>query len=231
MRNSIVQIDNEQQQSHETRDNTSRVWFIYFSYTVINFMVVGGVNIAYIVAVIHKSSEIIEFIQILLSIFNLIWNSLISPWMVRWIISYLSIKTFEAQRILFFLQFIVSMSINIIVPCVLVMIISPNCFYRVFQRNSDVVSSFHYDDCALANIYGKCIQYVTITSTTSYSPPFNYSYQCSADFITYYSPVFVFVCIISTLITPLIQVLWIKWKLPKLLLFSNLFYPSDQLHN
>jgi hypothetical protein len=200
-----------------------------FSYTVINLIVVGGVNIAYIVTVLHQSSDIIDFIQILFSIFKLFWNRLISPLMVRWIIRYLSIKTVEAQSTLFFLQFVVSMSNNIIVPCVLVMIISPNCFYRVFQRNSDVVSSFHYDDCELVNIYGKCIQHVKITSTTSYRPPFTYSYQCSADFITYYAPVFVFVCIISSFIIPLIQFFWIKWKFPKILQFSNLFYPSDEL--
>lgn len=73
-RNSIVQIDNNQQ-NNEAPNNASRVWFIYFSYTVINLIVVGGVNIAYIVTVLHQSSDIIEF--------KLFWNSLISPLMVH----------------------------------------------------------------------------------------------------------------------------------------------------
>jgi len=109
------------------------------------------------------------------------------------------------------------------------MIISPNCFYHAFQQESDVVSSFQYDYCNVIDSYGECAASLTTTSTTSYRPPFTYSYQCSADFITYYAPVFVFVCILSTFFIPLIQVFSIKCKLPNILQFSNLFHPMDNL--
>ena len=74
------------------------------------------------------------------------------------------------------------------------------------------------------NSDGTCYEYITYSSTTSYSPHFTYSYQCSSAFIEYYAPVFVFVCILSTFIIPFNQVLWIRWKLPNIFQFSNLLY-------
>jgi hypothetical protein len=41
---------------------------------------------------------------------------------------------------------------------------------------------------------------------TSYSPPFDYSYQCSSSFITYYAPAYVIMCIIAGFALPAAQV-------------------------
>jgi len=129
----------------------------------------------------------------------------------------------------FFLQFVISIFNNIIIPCAVVMIISPNCFYNVFQQESDVTSLFSYSACTTVNQEAtSCVKFSNVDSVTTYTPPFTYSYQCSSDFITYYSPVFIFFCIISTFIFPFIQVLWIRWKLPNILLFSRVFYPADE---
>jgi len=143
--------------------------------------------------------------------------------MIRWIVNYLSLKSVEAYNTLFFIEFVATVFNNIVLPCLLILVISPNCYSTVFQPESDVTSTFYYKDCATINIYTKCTSSTTVSSTTSYSPPFTYSYQCSADFITFYSPVFAYVCIISTIFIPLTQALWIRWGLPNILQFGNLF--------
>jgi len=209
------------------RTSSSTIWYVYSAYITINLIVVTGVNMLYVLAVLYGNDRaVILSSQIFLSIFKLIWNNGLSPTMVRWIVHYLSITTIEAQSTLFFLQFVVSISNNIIIPCLAIMIISPNCLYNAFHQESDVRSIFHYTNCQILNSDGTCYEYITHSSTTSYSPPFTYSYQCSSAFIEYYAPVFVLVCMLSTFIIPFSQVLWIRWKLPHIFQFGNLFYPT-----
>ena len=210
------------------KSNIGRIWMMYVIYITVNLTIVTGVNIIYLIATLYNNDVILIFSQIFLSIFKLIWNNFISPKMVRWIVIQMSIITVAEQSTFFFLQFVVSISNYIIIPCIILLFTSPNCFYHVFHQQSDVNSSFDYKECTSSDIYGNCLLYVTITST-SYSPPFDYSYQCSADFITYYAPVFVFVCIISTFIIPLVHLCWIKLNLPNILRFGNLFYPTQDI--
>ena len=209
------------------------IWSMYILYITVNLVIVSGVNLAYVIVILTQSRILILFAEVLLSIFKIVWNNMISPVMVRWIITYLSINTIDQQSTLFFLQFIVSIFNNIIIPCLMVLIISPNCFYYVFYREPDVTSTFPMKVCTLISPSNVCLQYSIDFSTTSYSPPFNYSYQCSSAFITYYSPVFAFVCILSTFIVPLLQVLWIKLTTSNnIMLFnlSRLFYHPTQYH-
>ena len=221
----VVVNDLNGQQNININDYRYMFWRLCIAYVIINLIIVSGVNVCYIIAILYgKNTALVIISKILLSVFKLFWNFYIAPIMIRWMATYLSIQSVETYSTLFYLQFMVTVFNNIIIPCLLIVVISPNCFYDVFQPQSDVTSTFHYTDCAIVNLYDNCIEHKSFTSTTSYRPPFTYSYQCSADFITFYSPVFIFVCIISTFIIPLIQVLWIKWKLPNILQFGNLFY-------
>ena len=131
--------------------------------------------------------------------------------MIRLIIYILSIFNVHSGRIfhrrLFIIQLFVSLLNNIIIPCFIVIIVSPNCFYHIFQQESNVISTFQYLDCSVYYVDNTCYIYHNITATTSYTPPFTYSYQCSSDFITYYSSVFLFLCIITSFITPLLDIL------------------------
>jgi len=122
----------------------------------------------------------------------------------------------EAQSILFFIQFVISIFNNIIIPFLIVMIISPDCFFHVFQPESDVTTTFNFTNCVFLNPDGMCTQYITYPSTTNYSPPFTYSYQCSSTFITFYAPVYVVQSILLIFIVPLIQLVWVAFKLPNL---------------
>jgi hypothetical protein len=75
----------------------------------------------------------------------------------------------------------------------------------MFVSAPDVDSSYYYEYCDLFSPTGQCLIYSPKLSATSYSPPFTYSYQCSASLITYYAPAFVLLCLVSSFGTPLLQ--------------------------
>lgn len=206
------------------------VWSTYVAYTAINLITVSGVNLLYVLSATNQSRKIILIAQVLLSFFKITWNNFISPLMVRYIVSFLSIHTItEQQRTsFFFLVFVVSILNNIIIPCLMVAVFSPHCFHFVFYPQSDVRSEFPTKVCLNPNAYtNTCAEYTIYQSTTSYSPPFIYSYECGAAFITNYAPVYTIVCILSTFIIPIVEVLWIHWKIPNILRFSQLYYPDN----
>jgi hypothetical protein len=55
----------------------------------------------------------------------------------------------------------------------------------------------------------------TEVGTTTYTPPFTYSYQCSSSFVTYYAPTYVIMCIISGFLLPAqrLVLLWLRGTL------------------
>jgi len=102
----------------------------------------------------------------------------------------------------------------------------------VFKQQSDVSSSFYYFNCANYYPNGECLEYQKFKSTSSYHPPFCYSYQCSSFIIRFYAPVFVFVCLLSSFILPLSQLLIIKLRIAQQKkLFGTIFYPTQQTNN
>ena len=103
-------------------------------------------------------------------------------------------------------QIVVNIMNNIIIPCLVVAVVSPNCFYNALVAAPPVVSSATYTACQRVLLKtGECLQADQIPSLTSFDPPFTYNYQCSSSLITYYSPAFVSMCIVSIFVTPLVQ--------------------------
>ena len=98
----------------------------------------------------------------------------------------------------------ISLFNNIVVPCLVVMAIDTNCFYNLAIPCEDIESTYFYDECVTFR-YGSCINKVIAAGNSSFSPPFLYSYQCSASFLTSYAPSIVYVCIISGFIIPTVR--------------------------
>jgi hypothetical protein len=84
----------------------------------------------------------------------------------------------------------------VVIPGLIVMCISPNCFYNVFVAADEVDSVFTY--YAVTQVRFGSIIILPYLGQSSYSPPFEYQYQCSSSFITYYAPVFMITCILNT---------------------------------
>jgi hypothetical protein len=90
--------------------------------------------------------------------------------------------------------------------------ISTNCFNGVVVSPKDIKVSFDYGECTFFNDDNVCIEYADIGAlrTSSYLPPFTYSYQCSSTFISTYSTVYLGMLIFATFGSPLMDYLWLK---------------------
>jgi Leucine-rich repeat (LRR) protein len=102
------------------------------------------------------------------------------------------------------LQVMVALLNNIAIPCLIVAVVSPSCFYNVLVTPPSVTSTYNFDACGSV-LSGECVAYIQVKLSEVYDPPFAYSYQCSSSIIAYYAPAFVILCIVRTFATPLAQ--------------------------
>ena len=173
---------------------------IFAPYLFVDVIVVAGVNAAYVYVAVYQSSSLLLVVQALLSIFKVVWS--------RWALPYiLTVSTGrkESGKLQVFTQIVVNLLNNIAIPCLIVVVVSPNCFYNALISAPVVTSIIHYRECTLISAANECTQYTDVPLPTSFEPPFTYNYQCSSSLITYYSPAFVSMCIVSTFVTPLSQ--------------------------
>jgi hypothetical protein len=103
----------------------------------------------------------------------------------------------------FAIQCVVTLFNTIAVPCLMVGVISPNCYYHLFVAAPDVSSTYTFQRCASFYPFIGCANYDSVTAVSAYSPPFTYSYECSAGLITYYAPTFVYLGLIVSVASPL----------------------------
>jgi hypothetical protein len=101
---------------------------------------------------------------------------------------------------------------NIFYPVLAVIIILPDCFYYAFVQPSTVTSSFSYLACSIYS-FNVCIpaSIEVVTATTSFIPPFGYSFLCAANIITYYISLFFLSFFFSAIGIPLFK-LFLKYS-------------------
>jgi len=202
-------------EDHSFYYRTLRNMCIYALFAVANFSVVVGVNVAYVYAVIYKDSNILLVAQLLLAFFKVLWNGAGCGYLVQCASYYLRedrrLKRKSATETRFImLQVFITLLNNIAVPCIVVAVVSPSCFSSVFVAAPSVSTPYTYKLCL--NLFdGHCVQYETVNSVTTYEPSYAYTYQCSSSIITYYAPAFVYLCIVTTFVAPLLQVAAQQW--------------------
>eukprot|EP01033_Poteriospumella_lacustris_P006041 gene6041-4336_t len=193
-------------------------------FVLVNTIVVVGVNIAFVVIALRENSTTVALSQIALALFKLVWNNFSTSgklllWfrrcMLRWLHPQSSETVAEASSIhdeedahersvMQFTLLCVAMFNTLTIPCLVAAVISPYCFYNVFNLAPTVTSVYVLQQCTDADGV-VCLTYRPYPQKTSFSPPFVYSYQCSSSLITYYTPTFVYMCVMSTVGTPLLQ--------------------------
>ena len=185
-------------------------WLIYLAYVLVNIIVVAGVNISYVYLTLYQSHKVIIAVQVLLSIFTFCWNSLLSPYTVRWALYFISQLNTQIKISInefFSCQLFVALTCNIVIPCIIVLVISPDCFHSFFIPDEVVTSTFTDDECFNYDyVSNTCIDLYGYQRTTSYDPPFIYGYQCSSTILSSYASVYMMVCIGATFISPLVKV-------------------------
>jgi Leucine-rich repeat (LRR) protein len=182
---------------------------LYFVFVAVNLFFVTGANFSYVYLTYAYNSTNTVFNQVALSAFKVFWSNLAFPLLSNWVVYFLSEINvqFKADVQRFYLvQLAVTQFNNIVIPCIVVSVVSPNCYYNVFVQEPDVVSSFVDPQCVVRDeSTGLCNENILYKRYTSYDPPFIYSYQCSSSIVTAYATVFVMMCLATTFISPLIM--------------------------
>jgi Leucine-rich repeat (LRR) protein len=182
---------------------------VYCGYVLANFLIVLGANTAFVIVALNQNGVTLTLAQIALALFKVAFNSACSPVLMRWACQRFLGRQPSAPSYVT-LQLFVSVVNNILVPCLVVAVISPSCFYHIFHSPQKVGSGFLYaGKCIVFEPSNRqlvtCTDQETDTAYETYAPPFEYSYECSSSFITYYSPAFVIMCMVAGFI-PLAQV-------------------------
>ena len=188
---------------NEPRTLTQRL-IVYWTFATVNFVVVGGINVAFVLITLRASSRVLSAAQIGLSLFKLGWNTTVTPYLIRSISAYISPTAQSAGFVA--VQVLLALFNNIAIPCLIVAVISPSCFKTVFQPAATVKSLYLYETCDAFD-GTECLQQTREVVQTAYDPPFRYDYQCSSSFVTYYAPAFVYLGIAASFGVPMVKVL------------------------
>ena len=176
------------------------IYSAYAQLFVINFVVVVGANIAFVYVTLYGKSSTLVIAQIGLSLVKCFWNSIGTHWLMSFAIKIHASSDMSKVDYLN-TQLLVALFNNIIVPCLVVLLVSPNCVYNTLVAPPNVSFQYIYHECAIY-AHNTCYLYYPVEAYTSYSPPFTYSYQCSAAFITSYAPAFVYLGVEVAFIAP-----------------------------
>jgi Leucine-rich repeat (LRR) protein len=190
---------------------------------LLSLAVVTGINVGFVIATLRLNGRALTVIQIVLAVFKLAFNNVVVPALQN------RVKTLGWGHEVTDTQLVLVLINLIAIPCLVVLFVSPACFYEVFKRPAVIDSSYVYSGECLSLLVVPdedtgahtliCAGVQTAVDTTTYKPPFTYSYQCSSSFVTSYAPTFVIMCIISGFVVPAYHLL-LLW------LWRNLSPPS-----
>lgn len=216
-------------------------WWITCKYVIVfffNLVLVLTVNVLFVAAVVsgNYTPATIAAFSLLVSMFKLSWNILL-------------LHLGSSEFILDFgmsARALSAMSIfnNVFIPYLAEGFASPNCFLYVATNTPEVAISTHQLGCnpeTVCTISSNSTQSDCITKifcsfrdqltrqlnevTYSYSPPFQYSYQCSSSLLATFIPVFVYRFILSGFIVPII--LYFLYRYEKKLWMVMDFFPKN----
>jgi Leucine-rich repeat (LRR) protein len=165
---------------------------------VINLGIIGLTNAAYLIAVLNNNPQI-QFIQVALSVFKLIWNTLLITNSLRWLG-----KNSWMNPLLF--RYTVKLFNFVVVPILATSLVADTCFLKLFQQQP--APTIYEVRCTGANTFingtFSCIdgEYVNDLADVIFKPPFMYSFQCSSALIANYVPVLLYSCVLSGLVIP-----------------------------
>jgi hypothetical protein len=182
---------------------------VFTLYATMDVAVVVSVNIAYVYIAVYKSSGLLTMMQVFMSFFKVLWTHVCTSRALR--------QSCFSQADYLSLQIFVALLNNIVIPCCVVAVVSPNCFYDALVPAPAVHSSYVTPECKVFGYNLDCMLYFPQRYGTFFEPPFIYSYQCSSSMITYYAPTFVNMCLISSFVSPTAQLslLWVYNASPR----------------
>ena len=191
----------------DTTVSASKRANIYMRFLLINLTIVVGVNVGFVTISLTQSSTMLFCAQVLMSFFKLFWNSVCIPILIQRVNIFLGER--DLSTVFFGLQVFVGLFNNIAIPCAVVAVLSPSCFYNIFDPPPTVTSNYIAEGWSFAGDSGTS-SFFPILAVSSYDPPFNYDYQCSSSFITYYAATFVYMALTVAIVLPCAHVIMLQ---------------------
>ena len=169
---------------------------------LVNLFVVAIMNGLYILALLNYSSIVQTFALILLVSFKIIWNnSVILP-------------VLESLQCPFRMITLVILCNNVILPMIATSFVDIDCFQSIFASlsplNTNYVISFNTCTGYWANTTCATYGVIDYLVSTSISPAFVYSGQCSSALLRNYVPIYLLTFGLTGIFVPILQfyVLW-----------------------
>jgi Leucine-rich repeat (LRR) protein len=204
--------------------------------TFFNCVIVIGVNVLYVLATNNFNKTVVTLCALAVAFFKFVWNLVILA-IFQALDGFLakSVPPNALQRCQhrnLTTQSIIGLINNILIPLLSTAAVSSTCYLYFFQTAAPIVASFEYSECLVqtvlvytcqilesvtvcnnvAGVSYQCLGERSVEKTTSFFPPFNYSYQCSSTFIASYSAVYVYTYMMVALISPVVVALLFKLR-------------------
>lgn len=179
--------------------------FPWVTVILVNIVIVSAVNMGYVLLILYRNYRSYRTVaQLSMAFFKYLWNNRGTRITIEYFtgIPYNvgSVGNKHGGDIHMALSLYLTVVNNVILPCLVVIFIEPDCFYNFLVPPPQVKASLQYTD-SLCNLNG-CSQALQ-TEITSFQPEFSYSFQCSASFTTHYAPVFLNLAIVAGICEPL----------------------------
>jgi len=132
--------------------------------------------------------------------FKAVWTNVVIVAAIRWFDA-----RYKTGQRLSFLSFTSIMN-NIVIPCVALSLVSPDCFYNLLYSREDVSSTFATEFYFNVEFdFGYASTTTSYESTLQYTPSYSYSYQCSSAILTSYVVIFLYSALFGLMSQPFID--------------------------
>ncbi len=201
----------------------------YIGVFIINTIIVVIANVLFLIVLKSYNSTYSTLAQLGLGVFKLIWSAYCLPGLLgtekklsRALSERQMNNTIEKESMSrnIVIETICNVFNNVIVPCIAVSLVSPDCFYNVIVASTNIVENTPITFCASYDLNSQnnrfCAIQTTISIELSYTPGFNYSYQCSSAILKTYTGVFMNMFIVDSFVSKVIaQILELMVKFVK----------------
>jgi hypothetical protein len=193
--------------SDEMKDIVKKRFLSMALISTVNLAVVSTLNFAYVITILNYNGTIVTLVDIAMGMFKAVWTNIVIVAAIKW-----CDERYKTGQRLSFLSFTSIMN-NIVIPCVALSLVSPDCFYNLLYSREDVSST-------LATGFGFTVEYrdrydpkyfnsfsttANYESTLVYTPSYSYSYQCSSAILTSYVVIFLYSALFGLMSQPFID--------------------------
>jgi Leucine-rich repeat (LRR) protein len=186
-----------------------RKWAIFSVYLAVNITIVSLVDVGYLYVIIHASAFNKTLAELALSAFRLVWSTYGTPHLIRGVQRRLAKSESEFWKMkdarFFYLQLLIQLLNTVVIPGLVVLLVSSDCFHYALVSPRVITATYVYDDCQIFIPSVGCVAPDYRIASTTFHPPFTYSYECSASLITYYAPALVYTALFVTFLSPVLD--------------------------